>query len=89
MIEVIDSIPRAAIYKKSLRSQTEPCPFCLASHFHPNEGWQETNCIPMWKKGNEGMLERPKDVIYENGVPLFRKHVVRTDENIKSIFDAR
>ena len=55
---------RAIIYRISKDSQTEPCPFCNASHSLKGEdGLRDPVCIPMHRKGNGVELVVPKTMI--------------------------
>lgn len=83
----------AIIYRRNNLGQTEPCPFCGASHSHgPIDGHRVAHCVPMWKKGVTPNMVQPMNTIMypQTGQIVDRKdgYIVRTVPEITdSIFN--
>lgn len=72
-IDLINGKPIAIIYRNSPTSQTEPCPFCGASHAISGEdALYSARCIPMHKKGMGTNLVDPKEQITWEGMTALR-----------------
>lgn len=88
-----DSVARAIIYRKSETSQTEPCPFCGASHFLPGtDGHRAAICIPSFKIGKGAKLVKPKRVVVYEGLvaTIYEGYILRTEPEIEnSIFNRK